>query len=149
MKEGDVAIAALVQANGQFKNRPVVILRSMPPFGDFLVCGASSQLHQAIPNFDEVIGPSDSDFTGSGLKSTSVIRLEFLATLPIAYLVASGQSHQTDIAACWSGWQIICDQQRAALSALREWVFLKGLSVALEPGRIAAAFAGQAGRRVC
>ena len=35
MKEGDVVIALLPQADGSLKRRPSIILRLMPPFGDF------------------------------------------------------------------------------------------------------------------
>ena len=44
MKEGDVILVMLPQADGQQKRRPTVVLRVLPPFGDFLVCGISSQL---------------------------------------------------------------------------------------------------------
>jgi hypothetical protein len=46
MKEGDIVIVPLPQANGMVKNRPAVILREMPPFRDPLVCGLSTQLRQ-------------------------------------------------------------------------------------------------------
>jgi len=46
MKEGDVALAALPQADRETKKRPVIVLREMPFPGDFLVCGVSTQLRQ-------------------------------------------------------------------------------------------------------
>jgi mRNA interferase MazF len=82
MQEGDVALAAIQQADGWAKNRPVLILREMPLHGDFLVCGISTQLHHVLPGFDEVISPRDSDFVESGLVAASLIRLSFLAVLP-------------------------------------------------------------------
>ena len=82
MKEGDVVLTPLPQADGEIKNRPVLVLRELPPFGDFLVCGISSQVHQAVPGFDELILRSESDFGASGLLADSVIRLGFLAVLP-------------------------------------------------------------------
>lgn len=82
MTEGDIALAPLQQADGQLKNRPVVLLRRMPPFGDFLVCGVSTQLHQYVKDFDEVLNTGDAGFVASGLKAASVIRLGFLAVLP-------------------------------------------------------------------
>jgi mRNA interferase MazF len=82
MKESDVLLAPLRQADGKLKDRPVVFLRQMPPFQDFLVCGVSTQLHQAVAGFDEIVTPTDADFRTSGLKATSVIRLGFLAVLP-------------------------------------------------------------------
>ena len=82
MKEGDVVLAPLQQADGLLKNRPALVLRELPPFGDFLLCGISTQVHLATPEFDEVISPNDSDFLASGLIAPSVIRLGFLAVLP-------------------------------------------------------------------
>jgi hypothetical protein len=40
----------------------------MPPYGDMLVYGLSTQLHQEVEGFDEVIGLSDSDYAGTGQK---------------------------------------------------------------------------------
>ena len=82
MKEGDVVLAQLPQADGRLKIRPAVFLRKMPPFGDVLVCGISTQVHQAVRGFDEVVTAADDDFSGSGLKGTSIIRLGFLALVP-------------------------------------------------------------------
>ncbi len=82
MQEGDVVLAPIPQADGSVKNRPAIILREMPRYRDFLVCGVSSQLHQEVAGFDQRIGPADSDFAGSGLKVESVIRLGFLTVLP-------------------------------------------------------------------
>ena len=63
-------------------DHPVLFLRWMPPFQDFLVCGISTQLQQAVPDLDEVVTPTDSDFPTSGLKAASLIRLGYLAVLP-------------------------------------------------------------------
>ena len=82
MTEGDVALIPLPQADGCTKPRPVVLPRSFPPFGDWLVCGVSTRLQQAVPGFANVIELSAPDFDGSGLKAPSVIRLGFLASLP-------------------------------------------------------------------
>ena len=41
----------------------------------------SSQIDQRIPDFDEVITPSDSDFIQSGLKLPSAIRISRLAVV--------------------------------------------------------------------
>jgi mRNA interferase MazF len=83
MKQGDVVLTAVPQANGLLKNRPAIVLRELPPYGDFLVCGVSSQLHQRVKDFDEIISLSNPDFTSSGLRSESLIRLGFLAVLPL------------------------------------------------------------------
>ena len=82
MTEGDVALTTLPQADGRAKPRPVILLRQLPPFRDWLVCGVSTQLHHEAVGFDDVIEPSHSDFGGSGLKAPSLIRLGFLAVLP-------------------------------------------------------------------
>jgi len=87
MKEGDVILTPLPQANGATKNRPALLLRELPPFGDYLACGISTQLHQAMPEFDEVISKADTDFARSGLLAPSVIRLGFLAVLPSQRIV--------------------------------------------------------------
>jgi mRNA interferase MazF len=92
MKEGDVIIVPLPQADGMIKNRPAIILREMPPFRDVLVCGVSTQLHQAVKDFDDVISPHDADFGSSGLQDESLIRLGFLVVIPrskIAGLIGS------------------------------------------------------------
>ncbi len=80
--EGDIALASLPQADGFIKPRPALLLRRMPPFDDWLVCGISTQLQQRVADFDEFIGPADADFADSGLKAASIIRLGFLSTIP-------------------------------------------------------------------
>ena len=82
MKEGDVVLSPIPQADGRIKNRPAVVLRVMPPFGDFLVCGVSTQLRLRVDDFDDIVDKTDDDFGSSGLIDTSLIRLGFLALLP-------------------------------------------------------------------
>jgi mRNA interferase MazF len=53
MREGAVVLLALRQADGEVKPRPAVALRQLPGFGDWLVCGVSSQLHQFVGGFAE------------------------------------------------------------------------------------------------
>ena len=89
MKEGDVVLTPLPQADGKIKNRPAVFLREMPPFQDILVCGVSTQVHQLAPDFDEIITRQDSDFSTSGLLAESLVRLGFLAVLPRKNIVGS------------------------------------------------------------
>ena len=84
MKEGDVVLTILPQADGKTKLRPVLLLRQLPsPYNDFLVCGISTQLHQMIKDFDELIFTRDDDFKISGLIQESIIRLSFLAVIPL------------------------------------------------------------------
>jgi mRNA interferase MazF len=82
MKEGDIALAVMPQFDQRGKHRPVIILRELPPYRDFLVCGISSQLRQPRAQFDEVISAADPDFKASGLLASSLIRLGFLSVLP-------------------------------------------------------------------
>jgi mRNA interferase MazF len=64
------------------KLRPVLVLSALPGrFGDVLVWGVSSQLHQEIPQWDERLTPDDPDFATSGLKVASVTRLYWLAAV--------------------------------------------------------------------
>ena len=97
MKAGDAALAELQQADGQYKLRPILLLKQFPPFDDWLVCGISSQIRQTVPDLDEVIRETDDDFSKSGLHVSSVIRVGFLATLPeknIAGTVGSANPHR-------------------------------------------------------
>ncbi|MBE9004240.1 type II toxin-antitoxin system PemK/MazF family toxin [Fortiea sp. LEGE XX443] len=89
MKESNIILTPIPQANGEIKNRPTLILREMPKYQDFLVCGISTQLKQYIPNFDEIISPNDDDFQSSGLVSQSVIRLSFLAVIARNNIIGS------------------------------------------------------------
>ncbi len=82
MKEGDVILVALPQADGKTKNRPAIILRITPPFGDLMVCGITTQLRHAVKNLDEIISPNDEDFKASGLLEESLIRLGYIFVLP-------------------------------------------------------------------
>ena len=82
MKEGDVILTPIPQADGNVKNRPAIFLREMPSYGDLLVCGVSTQLHHYVQGLDEIIRPADADFASSGLLAASLIRLSFLAVLP-------------------------------------------------------------------
>jgi mRNA interferase MazF len=89
MKEGDVILVPMPQADGIVKNRPAIVLREMPPFRDVLVWGVSTQLRQAAKDFDEVISPSDADFVLRGLIEESLIRLGFLVVIPRTKIVGS------------------------------------------------------------
>jgi len=89
MNQGDVILTPVPQANGILKNRPAIFLREMPPYRDVLVCGISTQLHQEVKGFDEVVDQTDSDFAATGLRTTSLIRLGFLAVLPRSTVIGS------------------------------------------------------------
>jgi mRNA interferase MazF len=82
MIPGKIVLAKLPQNDGILKPRPALILKAMPPFGDFLVCGFSSKLHQQTKGFDEIITFDDQDFGISRLQRPSLIRLGWLETIP-------------------------------------------------------------------
>ena len=89
MKLGDVIITPIPQADGRIKNRPAVLLCELPPFGDVLVCGISSQVQREVVGFDEIIQINDSDFDISGLKTDSLNRLGFLSVLPVKKIIGT------------------------------------------------------------
>jgi mRNA interferase MazF len=89
MREGEIVIVALPQADGQVKNRPALFLRALPPFNDALLCGISTQLAREVKGFDETITPADEDFISSGLVAASLIRLGFLSVVPGNQLIGS------------------------------------------------------------
>jgi mRNA interferase MazF len=82
MNQGDIATIPIITSSGVPKNRPVLLLKQMPPFGDWLVCGISGQLHQEVKGFDVVVLDNDPDFAATGLRNSSVIRLGYLAVVP-------------------------------------------------------------------
>jgi len=93
MRPGEVVLLRMPQSDlSRGKLRPVLVLSELPgPFGDLLVCGISSKLHQEIPRWDERLTSADPDFVASGLKVASVIRLNWLAAVsPSASVEAIG-----------------------------------------------------------
>ena len=64
------------------KLRPALLLGKLPgEYDDWLICMISSQTRQSISGFDEIVDESDEDFSESGLKVTSVIRVGRLAVV--------------------------------------------------------------------
>ena len=68
--------------DGKLKTRPALVLANMPPYGDHLLAGISSQLRHEVKGLDEIISPTDQDYPASGLKVASLIRMGMIATLP-------------------------------------------------------------------
>ena len=89
MKSGDIALLPIRQADGRTKNRPILLLKQLPPFNDWLVCGISTQLHQEQKGFDFVILDTDTIFSQTGLKGSSLIRLGFLDVFPTSSIPGS------------------------------------------------------------
>ena len=82
MKPGDVVRWTFVQGDGQSKMRPAIVLGSVPPFNDWLVCAVSSQVQREVKGLDVLIDERHSDYQRMGLRSASVIRVAQLTTLP-------------------------------------------------------------------
>lgn len=78
MQEGDIVLINLPQSNGSRKIRPALILKTLPKYGDVLVCGISSNLKQEEKGIDSVLNADSDYFSATGLRQTSVIRLLFL-----------------------------------------------------------------------
>ena len=72
------------------KLRPALLLAPLPSaHSDWLACMISSQLSRAVAGFDEIIDSKDADFSQSGLKTTSVIRLTRLAVVEDSILIGA------------------------------------------------------------
>lgn len=64
------------------KLRPALLLRAVPGrYDDWLICMISSQLHQHVRGFNEVVKEDDTDFGQSGLKKAIVLRVARLAVV--------------------------------------------------------------------
>jgi mRNA interferase MazF len=84
MKEaGQVVVFRFPQTDlEEGKLRPALLLGKLPGnYDDWLICMISSQTHQFIEGFDEIVHENDVDFGESGLKVTSVIRVGRLAVV--------------------------------------------------------------------
>ena len=81
--EGQIVLFAFPQTDQVAgKLRPALVLRALPgTHGDWLICMISSQLHHEVAHLDEVIRDSDPDFTQTGLKTTSLIRVTRIAVI--------------------------------------------------------------------
>ena len=80
---GDIVLFRFPQADlAEGKLRPALLLGKLPgEYDDWLTCMISSQTRHYLPNFDELLQESDSDFVQSGLKLESVIRVGRLAVI--------------------------------------------------------------------
>ena len=82
MNAGDIVLLPLPDASlAPGKLRPVALLTTLPGrHGDWLLCGISSKLTEAVGHWDEVLSPADPDFAATGLRVASIVRLNWLAT---------------------------------------------------------------------
>jgi mRNA interferase MazF len=90
VKPGDVVLIRFPQAELQAgKLRPALVLALAPGHhSDALLAMITSRPYQAIPGFDEIIETTDADFSSSGLKVRSIIRLSRLASIQISIINA-------------------------------------------------------------
>ena len=81
MQEGEIALLNMVQPDGSVKRRPVILLKEVPPYQDWIVCAVSSQLQQQVRGFDHPLLQTDPDFPATGLRQSSLVRLGILSTV--------------------------------------------------------------------
>lgn len=90
MNPGDIVLIRFPQADLQAgKLRPALVLAIAPGrHADILLALITSQTQQAIPEFDELIQVTDSDYPETGLKARSAVRIARLATVESAAINA-------------------------------------------------------------
>ncbi len=72
------------------KLRPALLIAPLPSdYDDWLVCMLSSRSRQTIDGIDELISTSDADFSATGLKSETVVRLTRLAVVADSVFVGT------------------------------------------------------------
>lgn len=83
MTPGDIVLIRFPQTDLKAgKLRPALIVAVAPGHhADLLLALITSRTYQAIPNFDEIIDPTDSDYITTGLKVRSAVRLARLVTV--------------------------------------------------------------------
>ena len=98
IREGQIVLFRFPYADHkEGKLRPALVIRQLPgAYKDWLICMISSQLSREFSSFDEIISEEDSDFTSSGLKFASVIRIGRLAVVHKTILVGNIGEISTD-----------------------------------------------------
>jgi len=90
MKPGDIVLIRFPQTDLLIgKLRPALVVAIAPGrYADLLLALISSHTYQAVPQFDEINDPSDSDYAVTGLKARSVVRLARLASVEASVINA-------------------------------------------------------------
>lgn len=90
MKPGDIVLIRFPQTDLLIeKLRPALVVAIAPGrYADLLLALISSRTYQAVPQFDEITDPSDSDYAVTGLKARSVVRLARLASVEASVINA-------------------------------------------------------------
>ncbi len=88
ISEGQIVLFRFPKTDqGTGKLRPALAVRKLPGlYDDWLICMVSSQVFQRIVDFDELIMEEASDFSSSGLKVASVVRISRLAVVESSVL---------------------------------------------------------------
>lgn len=73
----------LPQSDGKLKARPGLVLKRLNAL-DVLVCGISSKTHRKQQGLDLLLHPDDEGFAATGLRFEALIRVGFLATIPLS-----------------------------------------------------------------
>lgn len=83
LREGQIILFEFPNADQRKgKLRPALIIKRCPgQYSDWLICMISSQLRQKQLGVDEVVTHESSDFSQTGLKVSSVIRITRLAVI--------------------------------------------------------------------
>jgi len=90
MKPGDIVLIRYPQTDLEAgKLRPALVVAIAPGrHPDLLLAYITSRVHQAVPEFDEIIEPTDADYPITGLKARSVVRLARLTAVDPAIINA-------------------------------------------------------------
>ncbi|MEA3309292.1 MAG: type II toxin-antitoxin system PemK/MazF family toxin [Chloroflexota bacterium] len=109
---GQIILFKFPQTNlQQGKPRPALLLGKLPGrYDDWLICMLSTQLRHYNQGFDEIIQIGDADFSSSGLKEPSVIRVGRLAVVAGKVLLGAigeiGADRLQQVKANLSDWLI-------------------------------------------
>lgn len=110
MKPGDIVLIRFPQADLKAgKLRPALVVAIVPGrHEDVLLALITSRVHQAVPDFDEIIETDDRAFAQTGLKMRSVIRLGRLATVDVSVVNARlgevGSHHMVSVRRRLGDW---------------------------------------------
>lgn len=91
VRDGQIVLVRFPQTDQDAgKLRPALVVRRLPGrHDDWLISLISSNLSQQLPDFDEVVRESDEDFTTSGSKVASLIRIGRLAVVDQQLFIGS------------------------------------------------------------
>lgn len=81
MKAGDICKVGLIQPDGTVKDRPVVLIKEVPPFNDWIVAVVTSRIRNMEPSIDYLLKDTEPGFSNTGLRKTSLIRLGLINTI--------------------------------------------------------------------